>query len=131
MNNTLALVIEDDEAHADLFLEALQKAGFEVEVIQDGYLALSRLAGTIPSLVILDLHLPHVSGQDILDHIRADVRLAKTRVMVVSADTQMLSMLREKADLTLAKPVSYFQLRELAARLRASDSPSTPGVEKI
>ena len=122
MKKPLALVIEDDEPHAELFSEALQKAGFEVEAINDGKIALARLSETVPSLVVLDLHLPHVSGRDILDQIRADSRLAKTRVMIVSADSQMTSMLREKADLALTKPVSYFQLRELATRLRADDS---------
>jgi two-component system, cell cycle response regulator DivK len=118
MNKPLALVIEDDGPHADLFSEALQKAGFEVEIIRDGKDALSRLNKIIPSMVVLDLHLPHVSGLDILNHIRADFRLAKTRVLIISADTQMISLLHEKADIVLTKPVSYFQLRELAERFR-------------
>ena len=123
MDNPLAFVIEDDEAHVDLFSEALQKAGFEVEAFQDGQAALSRLTETIPVLVVLDLHLPHVSGADILNYIRSDLRLKNTRVVLASADPQMASKLREKADLVLIKPISYFQLRELAARLRASGPP--------
>ena len=125
MDNPLAFVIEDDESHAELYSEALQKAGFEVEVFPDGQEALSRLADAIPSLVVLDLHLPHVSGSDILNYIRSDTRLVKTRVVVASADPQMASFLREKADLVLIKPISYFQLRELAARLRGNDRPGT------
>ncbi len=123
MNNPLALIIEDDIPHANLFSEALQKAGFEIEVIRDGQVAISRLAEITPALVVLDLHLPHVSGADILKHIRADARLAKTRVVVASADPQMASMLRDKADLVLIKPISYFQLKELAVRMRGSTSP--------
>jgi DNA-binding response OmpR family regulator len=124
MDKPLALVVEDDEAHADMFSEALQKAGFEVELIGDGAKAMSRLTEVTPSLVVLDLHLPHVSGRDILNFIRADLRMVKTRVMTVSADVQMTAMLHEKVDLALTKPVSYFQLREWAARLRADISPS-------
>lgn len=123
MDNPLAFVIEDDEAHADLFSEALQKAGFKVEVFRDGQTALSQLADAAPSLVVLDLHLPRVSGSDILNYIRSDPRLTKTRVVVASADPQMASVLREKADLVLIKPISYFQLRDLVTRLRANDSP--------
>lgn len=123
MSDPLALIIEDDPPHVNLFTEALQKAKFEVEVIRDGETALKRLAEIVPSLVVLDLHLPHVSGADILDHIRKDARLAKTRVVLASADPQMASMLREKADLVLIKPISYFQLKELAKRLRGSASP--------
>ena len=123
MDNSLAFVIEDDAAHLDLFSEALKKAKFEVEAFRDGQAALSRLTETIPDLVLLDLHLPHVSGADILSYIRSDPRLKNTRVVLASADPQMASLLREKADLVLIKPISYFQLRELAARLRASGPP--------
>lgn len=125
MDNPLAFVIEDDEAHSELFSEALQKAGFQVEVIRDGQVALSRLADSVPNLVVLDLHLPHVTGTDILNYIRSDERMLKTRVVLASADPQTASFLRAKADLVLIKPVSYFQLRELAARLRVSDPPSS------
>jgi DNA-binding response OmpR family regulator len=123
LSNPLALVIEDDLPHANLFREALQKAEFEVETCRDGQTALSRLADTIPALVVLDLHLPHVSGPDILNYIRSEPRLVKTRIVVASADPHMATMLREKADLVLIKPISYFQLRELARRLRAEDAP--------
>jgi two-component system cell cycle response regulator DivK len=123
VNNPLALVIEDDTPHANLFSEALQKAGFEIEVIRDGQVAITRLAEITPALVVLDLHLPHVSGADILKQIRSDARLVKTRIVVASADPQMASMLRDKADLVLIKPISYFQLKELAIRLRGSASP--------
>jgi two-component system cell cycle response regulator DivK len=123
VNNPLALIIEDDAPHANLFSEALQKAGFEIEVIRDGQVAIARLAEITPALVVLDLHLPHVSGEDILKHIRNDARLVKTRIVVASADPQMASMLRDKADLVLIKPISYFQLKELAIRLRGSTSP--------
>ena len=121
MNNSLAFVIEDDQAHADLFSEALQKSGFEVEIFVDGQAALSRLADAIPSMVILDLHLPYVSGSDILAYIRSEARLVRTRVVLATADPHMASFLRDKADLVLIKPISYFQLRDLAARLRDND----------
>jgi DNA-binding response OmpR family regulator len=118
-NNPLALVIEDDEAHANLFSEALEKAEFEVEIIRDGKTALSRLAHTIPAVVVLDINLPYISGVDILRHIRGDERLAKTRVIIASANSQITATLHDEADLVLMKPVSYSQLCALAARLGA------------
>lgn len=123
MLNPLALIIEDDLPHANLFSEALQKAGFNTEVIRDGQAAITRLAEIMPALVVLDLHLPHISGEDILNYIRRDDRLVKTRVVLASADPQMASVMREKADLVLIKPISYFQLKQLAIRLRGSTSP--------
>jgi CheY-like chemotaxis protein len=125
LSNPLAFVIEDDEPHANLFSLALHKAGFEIEIIRDGKIAMSRLAEVIPVLIVLDLHLPNVSGRDILDYVRGDPRLVKTRVVIASADPEMASFLRGKADLVLIKPISYVQLRDLGIRLRPNDSLST------
>jgi DNA-binding response OmpR family regulator len=117
-NNSLALIIEDDEAHANLFSEALQIAGFEVEIIRDGKTALSRLSHAAPTVVVLDINLPYVSGVDILHYIRSDERLVKTRVIIASANERIAATLQDEADLVLIKPISYFQLRDLSARLR-------------
>jgi len=113
-----ALIIEDDANLSVIFAQALKQAGFETEVIEDGSAALTRLAETVPAVVVLDLHLPHVSGDKILHQIRADERLVKTRVMLATADAQMAERLRGDSDLVLLKPISFTQLRELAARLR-------------
>jgi DNA-binding response OmpR family regulator len=118
MTNPLALIIEDDEYLADIFSVSLQAAEFETEITGDGDTALSRLSATNPALVVLDLHLPKVSGDKILYQIRADERLAKTRIMLATADSRMADKLRSKADLVLLKPISASQLRELASRLR-------------
>ena len=66
MSNPLALIIEDDENQADIFSLALRRARFEVEIVQEGDKALTRLTEIVPAIVILDLHLPHVSGEMIL-----------------------------------------------------------------
>ena len=66
----LALIIEDDKRQSTVFDHALRQAEFETEVIRDGEQALARLAVTIPAVVILDLHLPKVSGEDVLQQIR-------------------------------------------------------------
>jgi two-component system alkaline phosphatase synthesis response regulator PhoP len=122
MSNPLALIIEDDENLADIFSLALRRAQFEVEIVGEGKTALARLAETVPAVVVLDLHLPHVPGETILEQIRADSRLAHTRVILATADAFMAGELREAADLVLLKPISPSQLRELASRLRPLDT---------
>jgi DNA-binding response OmpR family regulator len=118
MSNPLALIIEDDVDLAAIFAEAVQSAEFEVESIQDGDQALIRLASIVPAVVVLDLHLPHIGGEQILNHIRADSRLANTRIMVATADPVKADTLVEQADLVLIKPISFSQLRDMAKRLR-------------
>lgn len=122
MTNPLALVIEDDAKLATIFAEALHMAEFETEIVHDGNTALTRLAATTPAVVMLDLHLPYVSGRDILAQIRADARLAKTRVMLTTADPLMAESLRGEAELVLIKPISFNQLRDLAKRLRPAST---------
>lgn len=122
MTNPLALIIEDDKNQAHLFTETLQLAEFETEIIQDGKAAVARLAETLPDLVVLDLHLPYISGKDILHLIRTDGRLTGVRVILVTADASLAENLWEDADLVLLKPVSIYQLRNLAARLRPPDT---------
>lgn len=117
----LALIIEDDENQAPIFAQALKMAEYETETIHDGQAALDRLAVVVPDLVLLDMHLPNVSGDTILHHIRADERLANTRVMLATADAYMAENLRDKSDLVLLKPISFTQLRDLAKRLRPPD----------
>jgi DNA-binding response OmpR family regulator len=114
----LALIIEDDIDQATIFAGALQAAGFDVEVIRDGGEGLRRLTAIVPDVVVLDLHLPRTSGADILDAIREDARLDKSRVIVATADPRMAEILDEKADLVLIKPISFVQLRDLAGRLK-------------
>jgi DNA-binding response OmpR family regulator len=118
VSNPLALIIEDDIDLANIFTEAVQNADFEVESIQDGEQALARLASIVPAMVVLDLHLPHVGGEQILKQIRADSRLARTRIIVATADPVKGDALAEQADLVLIKPISFGQLRDMAKRLR-------------
>ncbi len=121
MTPPFALIVEDDPKLAAIFAQALQMAEFETEIVPDGEIALVRLAETTPAVVVLDLHLPNISGADILHQIRADTRLAKTRVMLTTADSVMAETLRSEADLVLLKPISFTQLRDLATRLRPPD----------
>lgn len=121
MSNQLALVIEDSQTQAIILAEALQAAGFEVEIIVTGDTALARLADVVPDVVVLDLHLPGVPGIDILRHIRAEARLDKTRVIVVTIEPQAADVIQDEADLVLLKPVDFAQLRDLAARLGSTN----------
>ncbi|MCK6624022.1 MAG: response regulator [Anaerolineae bacterium] len=118
--NPLALIIEDNEAVAEVFQTALERAQFEIELMRDGRTALDRLAVVTPALVLLDLHLPHVSGQAILRYIRTEERLAKTIVILATADVLKAENLKEEADFILVKPFGFIQLHELAKQICAS-----------
>ena len=115
----LALIIEDDEDLASIFAEALRGIGYEVELVADGRVAQERLrTGAPPFLILLDMHLPHVSGADLLTNIiKVDERLSKTMVIITTADARMGDTYGDQVDFVLIKPISFVQLRDLTSRL--------------
>jgi len=119
MNET-ALIIEDDEDLANIFAEALHSVGFEVEHVADGKKADERLkSGPPPYLILLDMHIPHISGGDLLTNvIKPDEQFSNTIVIITTADARMGDAYRDQADFVLIKPISFVQLRDLTARLK-------------
>ena len=116
----LAFVIEDDEDLSTIFAEALQNAGFSTEILGDGRIAQKRLQETAPRLIILDMHLPHISGVELLSQIQADERFLQTLVVVATADARLADEISEKVDFVMVKPISFTQLRDLSLRLHSS-----------
>jgi DNA-binding response OmpR family regulator len=118
--NPLALIIEDDNALAALFAETLRQVHFKSVIVSDGAAAVAQVKALGPALIILDLHLPHVAGDEILREIRQDEQLAKAHVVVTTADAVGAAAVQDQADLVMIKPVSLRQLRDLARRIRST-----------
>ena len=117
--NDLAFVIEDDEDLSTIFTEALLAAEYQVESITDGLTARQRLKERTPHLVLLDMHLPGLSGEELLAQIHADKRLAKTIIVIATADARLGDAYRESADFMLVKPISFTQLRDLTLQMHS------------
>lgn len=121
----IALIVEDDTKLADIFSEAVKAAGFEVVVAVNGRSALSLLPAITPALILLDLHMPDISGSEVLAAIRQEAHLQDSIIMLTTADAWLAETLRPEVDFVLLKPISFAQLRHLAGRLRPS-SPTSP-----
>ncbi len=103
----LVLIIEDNEDFQDLYGMVAMQAGFAVERILDGGVALDRLeSGPVPDLVLLDAHMPVAEGEEILAAIRAKEDWARVPVYMLTADFRV------------AKQYSYY----------SPDSPQPDGV---
>jgi two-component system response regulator AdeR len=118
MSLPLAYVIEDDEVIAKIFSTAVREAQFEAVVIRDGIEAIIKLESGVPDLVILDLHLPGISGINILRLIRSDPRFERTRVLIASADATQSESLWVNADEVLIKPIGFLKMRDTADQYR-------------
>ena len=91
-----------------------------IQVIDDGKVAIDRLDETEPYLIVLDLHLPNVPGDKILDYIIKQDHLKDVRVIIASADGQLADFqgFKNKSQLMIMqKPVSFDQLTLLSRRL--------------
>ena len=116
--STLAFIIEDDLDLSTIFADALESVGYQVEQIKDGLLAQQRLKEEVPFLILLDMHLPHISGADLLTEIKADERFKNTTVILTTADARMAEAYEPIADFVMVKPISFVQLRDLSSRLK-------------
>ena len=116
----LAFVIEDMEDVALVFHTAMDQAGFEAETIYDGTQALERLAEVVPELIVLDLHLPGATGEQILEYVRSDSRFEATKIVVATADVNWADRLTDRSIYIILKPVGFTQLRDMAERLKPS-----------
>src|SRR5207245_4382254 len=80
----LILVVEDDPSVQNLLKVLLEAEGYEVIHATDGLEGLVKMELQHPSLVILDLMMPNVTGDRVIDEIREDVRLNRVPLIVVS-----------------------------------------------
>ena len=123
MSGRLALIVEDDPDLRFIAESALRASEYETETCADGAQALARLAQVVPAMIILDLRIPKVSGAQVLLTIKADERLADTRVIVTTANAGAAAEIDAAADVVLLKPYTYSQLRDMARRFRDVQAP--------
>jgi two-component system response regulator RegX3 len=110
------LLVEDEESLADTLRYNLEREGFAVAVATDGRVALERFRSEPPSLVILDLMLPEISGLDVCRQIRLISNVPIIMVTAKDAEADKVSGLEIGADDYVTKP---FSVRELVSRVRA------------
>jgi DNA-binding response OmpR family regulator len=78
------LHVEDDALIVQIYRAAFMRAGFQVDVAEDGVIAAKKLFQTKPDLVVLDLMLPKFEGADLIKYIRATPGLRDLPVIVLS-----------------------------------------------
>ena len=111
------LVVEDEESLAESIRYNLEREGFAVALAVDGRAALERFRADPPSLVILDLMLPEVSGLDVCRQIRATSDVPIIIVTAKDSEADKVTGLELGADDYVTKP---FSIRELVSRVRAN-----------
>ena len=108
------LYIEDNPSNVRLVERLLDRRG-DIEIIStmQGRMGISLAREHLPALILLDLHLPDINGDEILRQLRDDPATAATPVVIVSADAterQIERLLAEGANGYLTKPLDLQEL---------------------
>lgn len=129
------LLVEDDPSVAASVIEGLKGAGLLVSHVDNGARAISHVASQQPDIVLLDLGLPDMDGQDVCRKIRTT---SQVPIIILSAradEIDRVLALEFGADDYMVKP---FGMRELVARIKAvsrrtshSSSDSAAPVQQI
>lgn len=114
--NSRILIVEDDRKIVATLKLYLEREGYEVDIAYDGATALKKVSVKEPSLVILDLMLPQVSGFEICRTLRNESDAYIIMLTARNTEQDKLRGLDLGADDYVTKP---FSPRELVARVRA------------
>lgn len=121
------LIVEDEIKIAEVIEAYLKKEGYETFTAADGQTALDKFAALKPDMLILDLMLPYVSGEEVCKQVRQTSAIPIIMLTAKSLEDDKIGGLFMGADDYMTKP---FSPRELVARVvalfrRVSDSSST------
>jgi len=119
MSNKYALIVDSNPERATRARHLLQTAGFQAEVVGDGWSALVCLQRSTPDLILVQPRLSIVSGYEVTRYARTDQRLAGARILMLG-DSSLTGPAVELADEVLELPLQG------AALLQAASTASAP-----
>lgn len=123
------LVVEDNELNLKLFCDLLRAHQFEAEPVRDGREAVARARDFDPQLVVMDIQMPHVTGLEIIQHMKLDPKLRTIPIMAVTAYAGRDDEERIRAagaNAYVSKPISLVRFMEEVRALMPAESAPTP-----
>ncbi len=111
------LLVEDDALNVELFTETLEGDGHQLVVERDGLAGLARARSETFDLILLDIHLPGMRGDEVCAELRASG--LRTPIAAISASAMDHEVERVRAagfDLFLTKPIRAAELRRAVRR---------------
>jgi two-component system cell cycle response regulator DivK len=79
------LVVEDNELNLKLFCDLLRAHGYEADPVRDGREAVARAREFGPDLIVMDIQMPHITGLELIEQLKADEELKGIPIMAVTA----------------------------------------------
>ncbi|MEX0991395.1 MAG: response regulator [Actinomycetota bacterium] len=106
--STDILIVEDHPTMRAAMRAVLEQEGYELREAGDGPAALDQISLRIPDVMFLDLHMPGVTGEEVLRQVKGDPETAGVKVIVVTAQGEegKRTVLELGADAYFQKPYS-------------------------
>jgi two-component system cell cycle response regulator DivK len=123
------LVVEDNELNLKLFCDLLRAHGYAAEPVRDGREALERARSFGPDLIVMDIQMPHISGLELIEQLKADAELKAIPIMAVTAYAAKGDEERIRdagAEGYVSKPISVGKFVEAVRALLAVERPAEP-----
>lgn len=100
------LVVDDNKRVSNAYKRLLAQNGYEAIIVNDGFKAGICLTTSKPQLVLLDLHMPHIDGFDIIDFVKKNPDMKGVKICVISGGDQkdLEKAKKAGADFCIAKP---------------------------
>lgn len=118
MNPKNILIIEEDRDIASMLVFALKSLDLSVYTARDGAEGLTRLHELHPAIVIMDLNLSFVRGEELLKVIRTEPQLLHSIVILGTIYGQnQIAKVRDQVDFTFQKPYRLQDLRDTVKRV--------------
>jgi len=124
------LVVEDNELNLKLFCDLLRAHRYEAEPVRDGREAVARARAFAPDLIVMDIQMPHISGLELIEQLKADAELRRVPIMAVTAYAAKgdEERIREAgAEGYVSKPISVVRFVEAVRALLAAPRPEKAG----
>lgn len=101
-------LVEDNLEISRMYERSFRLHGHQIDIVHDGETALAKLTAesALPDAVILDIMLPHMNGDQLLEHLRADARFAQVPIVILTNSVNQEEgqrLLELGADLYLVK----------------------------
>lgn len=109
------LVVDDIPVERELLRLILEDGGYEVDEARHGSAAITQMGDSLPDLVMTDLMMPVMTGQQLVQHMRSDRRTALVPILVLSANPNA-AKIATQADAVIGKP---FERANLLATVNA------------
>jgi CheY-like chemotaxis protein len=123
MNSKSIMVVDDDDSVRNMLCVILRGEGYSAVGAADGIEALERMREDPPSLVFVDLMMPRMDGEHLIQQMHEEAVLSRIPIAIMSGQTTASATALARAKVRLTKPVELDDVLTVAGRYVTGQEP--------